>query len=52
MDNDNYYYCDRCGSPIDNQLTPKDIAHGLNLCPDCALALYRKIFGAEQEDEQ
>lgn len=52
MDNDIFYYCDKCGRPIDNQLIPKDIAHGYNFCPDCALELYRKIFGNREGKQQ
>lgn len=42
MDNTLICYCDKCGKPIavDDNLEHQDY----NLCPDCALALYQKIF--------
>ena len=51
MDNDTYYYCDKCGKPIDNRLIPKDLTCEYSLCPDCAAKLYQKIFG-NQEGQQ
>ncbi len=44
-----YYYCDCCGKPIDH---PNSLeSRALNICPECAARLYKKIFG-NQEGEQ
>lgn len=48
MEDTNMCYCDKCNRPIDRQTSFEH--QNQNLCPDCARALYQKIFG-DQEAE-
>lgn len=41
-------YCDKCGKSIDRK---SNFEHqNYNLCSECALALYQKIYGNDQEN--
>lgn len=48
MKDTDLYFCDKCGKAIEKQ--PETYSY--NLCVDCALAIYRKIFEMDQEKEQ
>ena len=45
-----FLYCDKCGKPLENYINPEDPAY--SFCPDCALALFQKIFGNAEDDGQ
>ena len=47
-DTNSYQYCDKCGCPIDAQ-HDSDVPTYC-FCPNCALNLFQKIFG-DQEDK-
>lgn len=44
----NLIYCDKCGRPIEKQPSPFEHEQ-YNLCLDCTIALYQKIFNANGE---
>lgn len=50
MKDTDYYYCDCCSQPIDKP-NPFE-SQALNLCPECAARLYKKIFGNQEADDQ
>lgn len=41
-----YCYCSRCGKPVEEDNTDNEY----NLCLDCALDLYQKIFCSESDE--
>lgn len=50
MNNTLMCYCDKCGKPIERQYNFEHMEY--NICSDCALALYQKIYGSEQEGSE
>lgn len=44
-----YCYCDKCGKPIERSDFDEDDA---SLCQECALELYRKIFGNDDPQKK
>lgn len=44
-----YYYCVRCGKPLDREPIFVDGDKSLELCKACATELYKKIYGEEQK---